>query len=109
MTIALSPTRRKYANEVRSYVFDFQNFPELIAGQTISAPSVPPVTGLVIGAPAVTTISFNPGEDMEIVPAGKGVSVTVSGGTTGTSYELACTVTTSGGATLTVHGLLEVS
>lgn len=98
----LETTLRKYPEDVRLYVFDFSAFPELAAGETLSSPSVPAVSGLVIGTPQVTEVT------RDGVAAGKAVEVTISGGTSDTTYEVACSVSTSGGSTLTVRGKLAV-
>lgn len=88
-------TLLKRAGWSRQYVFDFSAFAELqgASPQTLSGPSVPAVTGLTLGSPSVS---------------GATVLVQVSGGTAGTTYAVTCSVTTSGGATLTITGNLEV-
>lgn len=96
-------TLQKYANEVRSYVFDFSQFPEVVDGETLSSPTVPAVSGLAIGSPTVLTSA------VDYVASGKGIKVTISGGTAGTSYTVVCRATTSGGATLEVDGTLVVN
>ncbi len=96
-------TLHKFAAEVRTYVFDFGQFPEVRDGETLSAPIVPPVAGLTIGTPAVTVAAT------DWVPTGKGVAVSIAGGTAGEGYAVACTVSTSGGSTLEVAGLLAVN
>jgi len=93
----------KYTTTVRSYIFDLANAPEIVSGETISSPTVTgSPSGLTIGTPTILEA------ETLAVPSGKGVAVTISGGTAGTSYTLTCTVTTSGGATLVVKGDLEV-
>lgn len=96
------PTLPKIASELRTFVFDFTTYAELEAGETISSPSVPAVTGLTIGTPTVTTSAIDD------VAAGKAVQCNLSGGTAGTTYTVNCSVTTSGGATLTRRVYLKV-
>ncbi len=95
-------TLEKRSDWARLYVFDFTWAAEVVAGETLSSPSVPAVTGLTIGTPAVS---------------GGTVRVAISGGTAGggtalangiTAYVTTCTVTTSGGRTLSVVGYLVV-
>jgi hypothetical protein len=88
------PTLEKIAAEARAYVFDFSRYPEVISGETISSPVTPAVSGLTIGSPTVTSATIDG------VPSGKGVKVTISSGTAGTTYTVDCRVTTSGGSTL---------
>jgi hypothetical protein len=64
----------KDASETVSYLFDFSQFPEYVAGETLASPSVPAVSGLTIGSPAVTVA------DRDYVAAGGGIAVTISGG-----------------------------
>lgn len=95
-------TQVKDSSEVISYLFDFTNFPECEAGETLSTPVVDAVAGLTIGTPTITTF------DRDDVTAGKGLQVTISGGTAGEQYELEARATFSGGATRVVKGLLYV-
>ena len=80
---------------VRYYWFDFGNFAEIKAGETIT--NTPTVTvspsGLTLGPPAVV---------------GTTVQVLVSGGTATIGYVLTATIQTSGGATLSQQGGLNV-
>lgn len=94
----------KDSSEVISYLFDFSNFPEVVAGETLSNPTVTVTvgSGLTVGSPAVTTV------ERDEVAAGAGVAVTVSSGTPGTTYTLECKVTTSGGAQRVVKGEIVV-
>lgn len=100
------PRLPKIASETRNFVFDFTTFSELEAGETISSPSVPAVSGLTIGSPSVTTEDVI--EDGHTVAAGKGVQVSIGGGTAGTSYTVNCTVSTSGGATIARRAIIRV-
>jgi hypothetical protein len=92
----------KDSSETVSYLFDFTQFPEYIAGETLASPSVPAVSGLTIGTPAVTEA------DRDYVTSGGGIAVTISGGTVSTSYSLECFGTFSGGGIRCVKGLLKV-
>jgi hypothetical protein len=85
---------QKLAAWARNYRFDFGPASEVVAGETLSAPSVTSSpAGLTVGTPAVSE---------------RFVVVLVSGGTAGTDYLLTCTVTLSGGGTLTHVGGLTV-
>lgn len=96
----------KDADEVVEYAFDFSNFPEIAAGETIDLIAVtddPANPGeLTIGTPGVNDAEYDD------IPAGAGVVVTVSGGTAGTTYRLKCKATTSGGSVRVVKGDIEV-
>jgi hypothetical protein len=99
----------KYDVEVRAFAFDYQDFPEVQAGETLSAPVVTVLpAGPTIGSPAVNAAIFYPGGGRPRIPIGKGVSVSISGGTAANDYTLTCTVTSSGGATLIIKGTLRV-
>lgn len=101
--------RSKYAGESRIFLFDFQDFPEM-ASDTISSATVASTpTGPTIGSPTATTADQDPGEGDPEIPSGKGVQVSVSGGTAETSYLLTCTMTTAGGSILVVKGWLDVN
>lgn len=88
------PTKEKIAAMVRTYIFDFTDFAELDAGETLVTPTVPSVSGLSTGSPSVSVA------EIDDVAAGKGVTVSISGGTAGTTYTVDCRCTTSGNATL---------
>jgi hypothetical protein len=93
--------------ETRAMVFDFSNFPEVVAGETLSAPSTPAVAGVTFGTPTVLAAAFTYDEDGAQVASGKGVKVNVTGGTAG-EYVVRCVVTASGGGTLIVADRLKV-
>lgn len=95
-------TRTKKVSEVVLFVFDFSNFPEVEAGETLSNPSVPAVSGLTIGSPAITAA------ETDGIAAGKALQVSISGGTAGTDYTVSAYVTTSGGSTRGVEGVVAV-
>lgn len=93
-----------------AYCFDFQDFPEVTAGETLSSPDVS-VSGGTAGlitdsGAAVTTAVFyeydRNGVVEKSVPIGKGVKVLLTapaiGGAKGECI-LTCKVTCSGGAT----------
>ncbi len=94
----------KDSSEVISYLFDYSNFPEVLAGETLSSPTVTATvgSGLTIGTPNVTLV------ERDEVAAGEGVEVTISSGTAGTTYTLECRCTTSGGSQRVVKGQLVV-
>lgn len=92
----------KDSNETVSYLFDFGNFPEVAAGETISSAAVPAVSGLTIGTPSVTAA------ERDGVEAGEGVQVTISGGTADADYAVECRATFSGGSIRVVKGIIEV-
>jgi len=79
----------------RTYRWDFSDFAEIEAGQTLTG--TPTVTatpsGLTLGSPAIS---------------GAYVTCAVSAGTADYVYDLTATVTTSGGATLSIVGKLAV-
>ncbi len=91
----LAGTLHKPAGASRYYLFDFSDFAEVAAGETLSAPAVVSVpAGLTVGTPGVSESQ---------------VAVLVSGGVVGGRYTLTATVQTSGGAVLTFDGRLVVT
>lgn len=92
----------KDSNETVSYLFDFSAFPERKDGETIDSATIPAVSGLTIGAAAVTAA------ERDGVAAGSGVTATVSGGTVGTTYDLEARGTFSSGSIRVVKGQLVV-
>lgn len=95
-------TLTKTPREARLFLFDFSKAPEVTSGETLSAPVVHADAGITVGTPVVTSGAFDG------VPAGEGVKVLLSGGSAGDTYDVSCTVTTSGGATIEVAGRLAV-
>lgn len=85
----------KFVADVRSFGFDFKNFAELIAGQTITSSSISfaPASGLVCTPTAVS---------------GTVVSSVISAGLPSTVYTLFVNANTSGGATIQAQQLLNV-
>lgn len=88
-------TRPMDTSEGILFVFSFEEFPEMKEGQTPTNPVVDPVAGLIIGVPTVTVADRVVDPAGTIVPAGKGVQVTIQSNTPGT-YPLECRVTFSG-------------
>lgn len=84
----------KRAADAARFNFDFSRYREPRAGQAILTAAVASTpSGLTVGTPAVS---------------GAYVQAQISGGAAGTTYLLTCTITTSGGATRTMQGYLEV-
>lgn len=89
------PLLRKYPEEVKSIEFEFVG--KLAVGDALTgAGSVSGSAGLTLGTPTVD-------------PATASVTVTVSGGTLGSTYEVRCEVDTAGGEHLKLVALVEVS
>lgn len=89
----------KRPGEERLYSFDFQYFPEIIAGDTLSSVDADPTvtvtpTGLTIGAIAIS---------------GDTVTVVLSGGDNEATYDLLCTCRTLADRILQSAGRLLVS
>lgn len=82
----------KDAAEVISYAADFQDFPEARAGETLTAASVPAVSGITLAGAAVTAAA------RDFIPAALAVEFTASGGTAGTTYTVEVFGTFSGGS-----------
>lgn len=87
-------TLTKTVSDERYFAADFSHCPEVVAGETLSAPELIPasVPGLTVGAPAVTVAAFDG------TAAGKAVKFLVTGGTEDGVYNFAIRATTSGGA-----------
>ena len=104
MSVDTPPTRSKRASEVRAIRFNFSD--RLDSGETISTATMAVVSGLTFGTPvvnvAVMEVEDNDGTYRKCA-IGKGVTVTVTGGTAGTTYTLKCTITTSGSQTIISH------
>lgn len=98
---------KKKPGERRLFVFDFGDFPEVSSGETIGTPVVTVPDDITQEDAAVTAVDWLVAAG-DIVPAGKGVEVWLSGGTDLTDYQLLCHVTTSGGAGIEVGGVLRV-
>lgn len=103
MASRIEPTTlTKPAGETRVMAFDLSPAPEVVAGETLSSPSIAGDSGITFGAPAVTATAFDG------IASGKAVKVSVSGGTAGTTYDCALTVTASGGSILVFAGRIVV-
>lgn len=106
-------TRTKTPDEVLAVVFDFSNFPEIVAGATISSavvsgPGRVPLTGLVAGVPSVLTSAAVVDSLGNTVAAGKGVQVALAGGGAGDDVIVSCAATLSTGSVATVQGKIAV-
>lgn len=92
----------KGAGETVHFLFDFTPFPEFQAGQTIASASAPAVSGLTLGTPTLLAASADG------IAAGRGVLLSVSGGTAGTTYTVSVLATFSGGPVREVRLSLTV-
>jgi len=106
-------TRTKTPTEVVLFVFDFTNFPEVVAGATISSavvsgPGGQALSGLVAGTPAVLSAAAVIDGDGNTVAAGKGVQCTLAGGSAGSDVLVECAVTLSTGSVAVVQGKVAV-
>lgn len=106
-------TRTKTPTEVLSVVFDFANFPELVAGASIlsaavSGPGGASLTGLVAGPPVVLSAAAVIDALGNTVAAGKGVQVALAGGTAGADVVVECAATLSTGSVAVVQGKIAV-
>lgn len=90
----VSPTFSKSPAMSRTYTFDFGNFAELIAGMV-------GVTASVVATPGSLTVGLP-------VASGSVVTVQLSGGTTGVTYDVVCTLSFLTGGPLQQNGFLEV-
>ena len=93
----------KPASEDRDYGFDFSASPEIVADLAISSAAVSGGSGLTFGDPAVTVAEFDG------VDAGDCVTVRISGGTAGTTYDFALAATLSNGRVLVIPARLTVT
>jgi hypothetical protein len=84
----------------REYGFDLSRCPEIVGGLTIASGVIAGGTGLTIGTVSVLAADFDG------IPSGKGLKVRISGGTAGTTYNLACKATLSNGRVVVVPGRL---
>jgi hypothetical protein len=78
--------------------------------ETISSITSVTATGLTISGALVTTTlrKYNDGQNSHSVPAGKGITFTVVGGTAGDDYAIKCKVVTSGGQTRVRYATMQV-
>lgn len=103
-----------FAWQSKTFGFDFSKEGAVIAGETLSNPTVAWVDGSPagapdIGAPALLSADFIDSDGTRI-PAGQGVACRFStiGGIAPGDYRVRCTVHTSGGDDLTVVGIVRV-
>lgn len=114
MSAALAyQTRTKTPDEIVALVFDFTNFPEIVAGATISSavvsgPGGAPLTGLAAGTPAVLAAAATIDSLGNTVAAGKGVECALSGGGAGDDVIVQCAATLSTGSKAVVQGKIAV-
>lgn len=92
----------KPASEDRDYGFDFSKSPELVGGLTISSAAISGGTGLTFGSPTVNAAAFDG------IAIGYAVTVRISGGTAGETYDFALTATLSNGRVLVIPARLTV-
>lgn len=99
-------TRAKSASEVRTCAMRMT--PELATGETISG--TPTITsspsGLTFGSIAATGSQMR--IDGVLTPTGQGVTFTVSGGTSGQTYTITVSCSTSASQTVEGVGYLEI-
>ena len=107
--ITTTPTHYKEAGETRNVLVSFADILDKddSVNERISSITSVAATGVTIAGSAVTTVprKIN-GVD---VPAGKAISFTVSGGTNDVTYNIKCTVVTSGSQTLIRYCTLVIS
>lgn len=103
-------TRVMAPGEGRVFVWDFANFPELLAGATIvsavvTGPGGTPLVGLTAGTPVVLTAAAVVDSAGNTVAAGKGVSCALfAPSSAGEDEVVECKATLSNGATPVVQG-----
>lgn len=106
-------TRTKTPDQVLAVVFDFTNFPEVVAGATISSavisgPAGAALTGITAGTPSVLAAAAVIDSQSNTVAAGKGVRVALAGGGAGDDVIVQCAATLSTGSIATVQGKIAV-
>lgn len=108
-TITSPDTRYKEAGETRNVLVDFTDVLDQddYVNETISSITSVAATGLTIASSAVTTTRKKI-NGREVMP-GKAISFTASGGSNGTTYQIKCTVVTSGSQTVIRYCPLSVS
>jgi hypothetical protein len=107
--ITSSDTRYKEAGETRNVLVDFTGALDKdgSTNERISSITSVAATGLTITNSAVTTTPrIINGQE---VPAGKAISFTVASGSNGTTYQIKCTVVTSGSQTIVRYCPLSVT
>lgn len=107
-------TRTKTPTESLAFVASFENFPEIVGGETVSScvvtgPGGAALSGITASSPAtVLAAAETVDSDGTTVAAAKGAKTTVSGGTAGTDYTLEFLATFSGGSQRAVQGVVAV-
>ena len=101
------------SDEVRVYLFDYSNFPEILDDETIESAVVIASDGLDVGAVRVSTRPhkhYPEGRALTpvTIPAGQAVEAVVAGGTPDALALLECRATLSGGGVVVVKGALAV-
>jgi hypothetical protein len=92
-------TIQAHASDDRLYLFDLHECPEIRFGDTIaSATILGDTTGLTVGAATATTV------EIDGIPAGEAVQVTISGWTADETYLLSARVTFASGRKVVVAG-----
>lgn len=101
-------TRIKAVAEIRGFVFDFSEFPELAGdGLSILSLAAPAVTGITLGTPTPNTGVIE--EDGHTIPVGEAAVLPVSDGTAGEDYVVSVQATLSDSVTvLTCRGIVAV-
>jgi len=90
----MATTLLKYNTEIRTFAFNYEEMPEIVAGQTLASATITATpAGLTIGTPSIS---------------GGKVFFVVTGGTAGVTYDIQCLATTSSGSKLLGCGLLAV-
>jgi len=103
MTVAMAVTLTKRPNEVRTYVFDFSEMPEIKAGDTLTGTPTITQSSTPSNATALTIASIKISAD------GKKVTAVISSGSSGGSYVLTCQCGTTQGSTLVGGGDMLVN
>ena len=85
-------TLTKTVRESLYLVFDFSKCPEVLAGGTLSSPTVYSDAGITVGTPEVTVAIW------EDIPAGDAIVALFSGGTEDAVYDVSCTATVTDGS-----------
>lgn len=106
-------TRTKTPTEAVAFVFSYEEFPEIVGGETlvsavVTGPGGAALSGISATSPTVTTQDEVVDSAGTKVLSGKGFLSTISGGTAGTDYIVECLATFSGGAERAVQGKVSV-
>jgi hypothetical protein len=107
--VTATPTHYKAAGETRNVLVSFADVldKDNSVNERLSSITSVAASGVTISGEAVTTVPRKVnGVD---VPAGKAITFAVAGGTAGTTYQIKCTVVTSGSQTIIRFCPLTVS